>query len=132
MLKTGRKVKHQRRFSEDFKLKVVKEYESGKYSVLELEKIYDISNPTLYDWIYKFSKYNKKSIQVVEMKDSQFHKLKELEQKVKDLERIVGQKQIAIDYLEKMIELAEDELKIDIKKNSNTPQSGGSKTIKKK
>jgi hypothetical protein len=66
------------------------------------------------------------------MKDSQVQKLKELEQKVKDLERIVGQKQIAIDYLEKMIEIAEDELKIDIKKNSNTPQSGGSKTIKKK
>ena len=132
MLKTGKKVKHQRRFSEDFKLKIVKEYESGRHSVLELEKIYDISNPTLYNWIYKLSKYNKKSIQVVEMKDSQVQKLKELEQKIKDLERIVGQKQIAIDYLEKMIELAEDELKIDIKKNSNTPQSGGSKTIKKK
>jgi transposase-like protein len=117
---------------EDFKLKIVKEYESGRHSVLELEKIYDISNPTLYNWIYKLSKYNKKSIQVVEMKDSQVQKLKELEQKVKDLERIVGQKQIAIDYLEKMIELAEDELKIDIKKNSNTPQSGGSKGIKKK
>jgi transposase-like protein len=132
MIKNGKRVKHLRRFSEDFKLKIVKEYESGKHSVLELEKIYDISNPTLYNWIYKLSKYNKKSIQVVEMKDSQVQKLKELEQKVKDLERIVGQKQIAIDYLEKMIEIAEDELKIDIKKNSNTPQSGGSKTIKKK
>ncbi len=132
MLKTGKKVKHQRRFSADFKLKIVKEYESGRHSVLELEKIYDISNPTLYNWIYKLSKYNKKSIQVVEMKDSQVQKLKELEQKIKDLERIVGQKQIAIDYLEKMIELAEDELKIDIKKKSNTPQSGDSKTIKKK
>jgi hypothetical protein len=31
-----------------------------------------------------------------------------------------------------MIELAESELNIDIKKNSNTPQSGGSKGIKKK
>jgi hypothetical protein len=37
-----------------------------------------------------------------------------------------------IDYLEKMIELAESELNIDIKKNLNTPQSGGSKGIKKR
>jgi transposase len=131
MLKTGKQVRHLRRFSEDFKLKIVKEYESGQYSVLDLEKIYDISNPTIYKWIYKFSKYNKQSIQVVEMKDSQMQKIKDLESRVKLLEQTVGQKQMAIDYLEKMIALAEEDLKIDIKKNSNTPQSGGSKIIRK-
>ena len=130
MLKTGKSVKHYRRFSEDFKLKIVKEYESGQSSALDLEKIYDIS--VIYKWIYKYSKYNKQSIQVVEMKDSQSQKVKDLEARVKLLEQTVGQKQMAIDYLEKMIELAEEDLKVDIKKNSNTPQSGGSKTIKKK
>ncbi len=132
MLKTGKQVRHLRRFSEDFKLKIVKDYESGQHSVLDLEKIYDISNPTIYKWIYKFSKYNKKSIQVVEMKDSQIQKIKDLEARVKLLEQTIGQKQMVIDYLDKMIELAEEDLKVDIKKNSNTPQSGGSKTIKKK
>jgi predicted component of type VI protein secretion system len=58
-------------------------------------------------------------------------KLKELEQKVKELERMVGQKQIKIDYLEKMIDIAKDELNIDIKKKFNTPQSTGSEPIKK-
>jgi transposase-like protein len=132
MIKNGKRVKHLRRFSEDFKLKIVKEYESGKHSVLELEKIYDISNPTIYNWIYKYSNYNLKSIQVVEMKDSQLQKIKDLEAQVKNLEQAVGQKQMNIDYLEKMIELAESELNIDIKKNLNTPQSGGSKGIKKR
>jgi hypothetical protein len=37
-----------------------------------------------------------------------------------------------IEYLEKMIDLAKEELNIDIKKNFATPQSNGSKkTVKK-
>jgi transposase len=45
---------------------------------------------------------------------------------------MVGQKQIKIEFLEKMIDLAKDELDIDIKKNYNTLQSTGSvKTFKK-
>ena len=43
-----------------------------------------------------------------------------------ELERIIGQKQMQIDYLEKMIELASDELQTDIKKNFGTQQSNGS------
>ncbi|HSO88299.1 MAG TPA: hypothetical protein VLQ91_17225 [Draconibacterium sp.] len=73
-----------------------------------------------------------KSVKVVEMKDSATRKLKELETRIKELEQIVGQKQIKIDFLEKMIDLAREELDIDIKKNSNTQQSGGfGKTSKK-
>lgn len=132
MLKSGKRIKRQRKYSEDFKLKVVREYESGKYSVYEMEKIYDISNQTIYNWIYKYSKYNKKSIQVVEMKDSQAEKIKLMEARIKELERVVGQKQINIDYLEKMIDLAKEEFDIDIKKNSNTRPSGGSKITKKR
>jgi hypothetical protein len=66
------------------------------------------------------------------MKESQSAKFKELEQRIKELERNVGQKQIMIEYLEKMIDLAKEELNIDIKKNFATPQSVGSKKIAKK
>lgn len=130
MLKNGKRIKRNRRFSEDFKLKIVQEYESGKYSVYEMEKIYDIANQSIYSWIYKYSEYNKKSIQVVEMKDSQSQKIKKMEARIKELEQAVGQKQMNIDYLEKMIDLAKEHYDIDIKKNSNTLQSGGSRTIK--
>jgi hypothetical protein len=37
-----------------------------------------------------------------------------------------------IEYLEKMIDLAKEELNIDIKKNFATPQSVGSRKIVKK
>jgi hypothetical protein len=80
---------------------------------------------SLFKWIYKYSTFNDKGIRVVEMKKSSSLKLKELTNKVKELEQIVGQKQIKIDFLEKMIEIAEDEFSIPIKKKCNTSQSTG-------
>jgi len=121
-----------RKFSEDFKRSLISEFESGKYSIPQLSRIHRISNSVIYSWVYKYSTFNEKGFRIVEMKESSSTKLKALEQKVKDLERTVGQKQIMIDYLEKMMDIAKDELNIDIKKNFNTPQSGGSAKTKKK
>ncbi len=132
MLKTGKRIRRKRLFAESFKLQIVKEYESGNYTVKELLRLYDLSEPTVYRWIYRYSTYNKKSIQVVEMKDSSDKKLKDLEKQIKDLQEAVGRKQMKIDYLEKMIDLAKDHYDIDIKKSSSTPPSGGSKKIRKK
>lgn len=131
MLKNGKRIKKPRKFSKDLKLKVVKEYESGKHSVTALSKIYDVSPQTVYNWIYKYSKYNEKSIKVVELKDSQMDKIKRMEKRIMDLERALGKKQMTIDFLERMIDLAKEEYDIDIKKNSDTPPSGGSKITKK-
>ena len=127
-----KKIRKFRRYSEDFKKELVSSFESGEFSVLQLEKLYGIGNPTIYGWIYKFSTFNEKGIRVVEMKQSSSLKLKELAQKVKDLEGIIGQKQIKIDYLEKMIDIAKDEFDIDIKKKHNIPQSTGSERTNKK
>lgn len=126
MQTTIRVVKTQRRFTEDFKRSVVKEFESGELSALQLSRLYNVHHQTIYNWVYKFSTFNQKGSRVVEMKGSSTEKLKEMEQRIKDLERAVGQKQITIDYLEKMIEIAQTDLNIDIKKNFDTSQSGGS------
>ena len=125
-------IKKRRAYSEEFKKLIVKEFESGKFSVLELGRLHQIRVNVIYRWIYKYSPLNNQGQRIVEMTKSSTQKLKELEKKIKDLEQIVGQKQIKIDYLEKMIDIANDELDIDIKKNSDTPQSSGSTTIKRK
>ncbi len=127
-----RQLKKRRRFTDEFKKEIVSIFESGKLSVLQLQKLYGINGTVIYRWIYKFSTFNEKGCRIVEMSVSSHNKLKELEAKVKQLEQIVGQKQIAIDYLEKMIELAGSEFNIDVKKNYNTQPSIGSKSIKKK
>lgn len=126
-----REIKKRRQYSEELKKELVSLFEKGKFSVPQLEKLYGICNVTIYQWIYKYSTFNEKGFRVIEMKQSSISKLKELEQKVKELERVVGQKQIKIEYLEKMIEIAKEELNIDIKKKYNTPQLAGSGTINK-
>jgi|ERR1044072_5143282 transposase-like protein len=113
-------------FSEEFKKTCVKEYETGQFTVLELSKLYQIHTIIIYRWIHKYSTYNKRRIKVVEMSDSSKQKIKELQKKIEELERIVGQKQLNIDFLDKMIDLAKDQYGIDIKKNFDTPPSPGS------
>lgn len=125
-------IRKQRSYSEEFKKSLVASFEKGEFSVLQLQKLYGVRNAIIYKWVYKYSQFNEKGCRIVEMEDSNQNKLKELATKVKELERIVGQKQIAIEYLEKMIELAKTDLNIDIKKNYSLPQSVGSKQTKKK
>jgi len=132
MSRTLKQIQKRRRFTEEFKRQIVKDFESGKYSVLDLKQLHKIHQQLIYNWIYKYSTVNNKGYRIVEMKESSQAKLKSLESKVKQLEQIIGQKQIKIDYLEKMIELAEEELNLSIKKNSSTPPSSGSVNILKK
>jgi transposase-like protein len=126
MSKQKLSIKVKRVFSEDFKKMLVKDYESGQFSVPQLSQIHCIQCAVIYRWIYRYSVYQKRNITVVEMSNSSTKKLKDLQRKVAELERIVGQKQLNIDYLEKMIELAKEELGVDIKKNFDTPHSSGS------
>lgn len=132
MIINGKRLGKIRIFSDEFKKSRVTEYEQGKFTVREISRLYGVNYQTVYTWIYKYSSYNKKGLRVVEMEKSSKQMVKELQNRIKELERIVGQKQLNIDYLEKMIELAKEEFDMDIKKNFDTPQSNTSgKTDKK-
>ena len=52
---------------------------------------------------------------VVQM-ESEAHKTLQMLQRVAELERIVGQKQLEIDFLNKLMEVATEELGYDLKK----------------
>ncbi len=65
---------------------------------------------------------------VVEEK-SEAYRSKELEKRLKEAEAALGRKQMEIDFLNKLIEFADEEYKIDIKKNlSKGPLPGSSST----
>lgn len=113
------RIRKTRKFSEELKRSIVKEFEKGSYSILQLSTLHKVHFQTIYNWVYKYSTNNERSIRIVEMKDSSSQKLKELEFKVGELERALGQKQLYIDYMEKMVEIAKDELGIDIKKTTS-------------
>ena len=53
-------------------------------------------------------------------------KIKHLKDKIKELEQLIGQKQIQLEFKDKMIELAEKQYGIDIKKKPSSMPSGGS------
>lgn len=125
-VQSKRKIRTQRKFSEEFKRSKVKEIEDNVSTVSEIMRTYDVSHTSVYRWVYKYSNHLKKgTIQVVEM-DSDTRKIEKLKQKVRELERIVGQKQIQLDFQDKLIEIAGEELGIDLKKKFGSERSSGS------
>lgn len=114
-----------RNFSEVFKREKVRMLEDRKVTVRQLSKIYDVSETAIYQWVRKYSTLISKSERIVVEKESEGAKTLELLQKLGELERAVGQKQLQIDYLEKVIELGSEEVGFDIKKKFASGQSLG-------
>jgi transposase-like protein len=121
-----------RKFSEDFKRKKVSELERNLITVSELCREYQLRGTSVYKWIYKYSTMKKKGLkQVVEAK-SDSRKLLQMKEEIKELQRIIGEKQILIDFKDKMIELAEGEYGLDIKKKFSGGLSSGTGPTKKR
>jgi len=119
-------VRINRYFSEGFKKAKVEEVEKNLTTVWEIGKEYQVSRTAVYKWIYSYSKMRKKGVrQVVEL-ESDTRKLIVLNEKIRELERIIGQKQVLLDFHQKMIELAEQEYRVDIKKKFGSELSAGS------
>jgi hypothetical protein len=72
-------------------------------------------------WLNKYSRHLQSGKSLVIQIESEQYRSKELEKKVAELEAAVGRKQIEIDFLNKLIEIVGDELKVDLKKNFCTP-----------
>lgn len=123
---TERRQRQNRYFSESFKRKKVREIERNVVTVLEVSREYAVSTTAVYKWLYKFSRHYQKQVKQVVEPMSDTRKIKELKAQVKELERLVGQKQIQIEFKDKMIEVAEEMYGVDIKKKLGSPQSSGS------
>lgn len=107
---------YRRIFSEALKRRLVYEIEKGELSVIEVSRIYKVSTVSVYRWLAKYSKlYQKKSVIVVEEK-SEGKKRKLLEAQVKELQQSLGEKQMRLDYLEKLLELHKEATGEDIEK----------------
>lgn len=126
--KQTRQERQNRYFSESFKRTKVEEIEKGLVGISELAREYEVTRSAIYKWIYKYSRMRKKKEKIVFENDSDTKKLQLMKEKIRELEQIVGQKQILIDFQQKVIELAEDEYKVDIKKKYGEMPSSGTGT----
>jgi transposase len=121
-----------RTFSIAIRRQTVKDIEEGKCSVLEASRELSVTAGAVYKWVHLYSRYlSKNKVMVVEDK-SESYRSKELEKRLKDAEAALGRKQMEIDFLNKLIEFANEEFKTDLKKNLLNGPSPGSKSTKGK
>ena len=121
----------QKDYSMSFKLSVVQEYETSQISKEALKRKYGIQgDSTIRRWIDKYGNFDISNKSDKPMEKSKDQELLELRQKVKLLERKnarlekeLEQKDMKAEFFDMMIDIAEKEYHIDIRKNSFPEQS---------
>lgn len=120
----------QRDYSMNFKLSVVKEIETTDIGLCAIARKYGIqSESTVKRWLEKYGTYDWQNIKGGNMTKSKEQILLELQEKVKQLEKKNARLEHEIEMKEHkaaifdlMIDLAEKEYNINIRKNSNPEQ----------
>ena len=107
--------KTHRTFSTAFKQEKVVLLDQGKITVRELSRIYEVSETAIYKWKRKFSKLDKSERIVVE-KVSEENKNIELLNRIKELEQIIGKKQLELDYYKTAVDIFSEEEGEDVLK----------------
>lgn len=123
--------RRRRTFSEDFKVKKVREIEQKITTIAEVSRQYEVRETHIHKWLKKFGKHQYKGVRTIVESESDTRKLLEMKAKVAELERIIGQKQVELDFKDKMIELAEETYGVDIKKKFTTKPLSGTGNIEK-
>lgn len=123
--KTSSHKRSYRYFSVELKQKLVSDIDNNLITVAEISREYEVSRSAVTKWRAKYSvHYQHQTRQIVEaMSDTR--KIQMLKARIKELEHCVGVKQIQLEFYEKMIELAEEDYGIEIKKKENTGLSSG-------
>ena len=130
----------QRDYSYAFKMQVVQEVERGELGINAAQRKYGIQgNATVKTWLLKYGSLDWENKSHLTLEKSPEQKLLELEAKVRLLEKQKASLEKKLEDTDKkviifdmMIEVAEQELKIPIRKKSLPQQLTGSKRNKKK
>src|SRR6187549_2512119 len=94
-------------FSESIRKQTVKDIENGQCTVLQASRELQVSDKSIYNWLTRYSRYlGRNKVLIVEEK-SEAYRTKELEKRIKELEAALGRKQLEMDLLNKIIELAD-------------------------
>ncbi|MBL3658730.1 transposase [Fulvivirga sediminis] len=130
----------QKDYSYAFKLSVVEEVESGQIGIKAAQYKYGIQGDgTIRTWIRKHGTVDWENKSHCPMSKSPEQKLLELEQKVRllekqksELEKKISNADKKVIFFDMMIDIAEEEFKIPIRKKYSPEQSSDLKSNKKK
>ncbi len=119
-----------KRYSIAFKKQVVHEYESGT-SIQRLSSRYGVSHTSVRKWIGQYSRAGLRHRLMHIQKPEEQDRIRELEARVAALEKALAQAHLDKVMLETIIEVAEEEEGIAIKKNI-APKSSSAFTKRKR
>lgn len=137
---TGYVKRTQKDYSVSFKLQVVEEIESGQLERLEACHKYGIqARSTITQWLRKYGTFDWENLSKKRMSKTPEQKILELEAKVELLEKQKARAEHLAERADKksilfdmLVDLAEKEYKIDIRKNYTPDSSTSSKKGTKK
>ena len=105
------------RYSEAFKKQVVREYEGGA-SASRLREKYGIKGrSTINTWVKQYGREGSRYELMIIQKPAERERVKQLEERVQQLEKALAQAMLDKLMLESLVEVMEEEAGIEVKKN---------------
>jgi transposase-like protein len=112
-----------RRYSEGFKLKILTELSTGKYSKKQLGSIYGIDRSTINEWIKKYDRKDLMNTRIMIENEDDISRLKALQKEIEQLKKVIVKKDLEMlvndSYLEVIAEKYGYKNVAELKKNLN-------------
>jgi len=85
-----------RRYSEGFKLKILSELSSGKYSKRQLSNIYGLRSSTINEWIKKYDRKDLMNTRIMVENQDEISRLKALQKEIEQLKKLLLKKDLEL------------------------------------
>ncbi len=129
------KKRTQKDYPMSFKMSVIRELETTSIGMYAIARKYGIqSESTIRRWLDKYGTFDLEYVKSSKMEKSKAKQILELEARIKELERRNARLEHQVEmtdhksaFFDMMIDMAEKEYKIDIRKNSSAEQSGNTR-----
>lgn len=99
-----------RRYSEAFKLKILDELSTGKYTKRQLGKLYGINPSTINEWIKKYERKDLMNTRVTVKTKDEISRIKELQKEIKVLKELLLKKDLEGLVSDAYLEVAAEKL----------------------
>jgi len=99
-----------RRYSEPFKLKILSELSTGKYTKSQLGKLYGIAPTTINEWIRKYERKDLMNTRVMVETNDEISRIKALQKEIEQLKKLVLKKNLDELVYESYLEVAAQKL----------------------
>jgi transposase-like protein len=112
-----------RRYSEGFKLKILSELSTGKYSKRQLSMIYGLRSSTINEWIKKYDRKDLMNTRIMVENQDEITRVKALQKEIEQLKKLLLKKDLELlvndSYLEVIAEKHGYKNVAELKKNLN-------------